>query len=76
MKELLDKQSVLKAIDEEPEYPGEAPPKLMESIRQVLALDTPEQGVLMIARLAVAQTKRCIAERINTLEAVQKEGAE
>ena len=66
--ELLDKQEVLKAIDDELEYPGEAPPNLMEFIRQVLEMEYPERGVLLIARLAVKQTKSCIAERINKLE--------
>ena len=66
--ELLDKQEVLKAIDDEPEYPGEAPPNLMEFIRQVLEMEYPERGVLLIARLAVKQTKSCISGRIKLLK--------
>lgn len=69
---LLNKQEVLKAIDDEPEYPGDAPPRLMQCIRDVLALDEPERekAVLLIARLAVKQTKQCITKRINTLTEV------
>lgn len=65
---MLDKRQVLEVIESEPEYPGDAPPMLMECIRQVLALPNPEKGVLEIARLAVRQTKRCIAENVNKLK--------
>jgi hypothetical protein len=66
MKEMLEKQAVLKAVADEPEYPG-TPPKLMEIIRKVIELKPPRQGLLLIARLAVKQTKQCIAERVNKL---------
>lgn len=64
---LLSKKDVLWAIEVEPEYPGDSPPALMECIRKVLELSNPELGVLQIARLAVRQTKQCIADRIETL---------
>ena len=73
--ELLDKQAVLKAIDDEPEYPGK-PPLLMETIRNILELDPEnhEAGILIIVRMAVNQTKGCIAKRVKGLNITKMTG--
>jgi len=65
----LSRQDVLKAIDDEPEYPGEVPAKLKKVIKRLIEVSGPEDAALTIARLSVAQTKRCITDRIYTLKA-------
>lgn len=73
---MIEKDTVLKVIDSEEEYPGEAPPELMKCIREVLALPDPERGVLEIARMSVRQTKECLRKKVQILHGIIPEKSE
>lgn len=62
----LERKDVLKAIADEPEYPGECPPLLMGYIRQAIQ-DKDEDAILHMMRQTVRLTKDCITERVNGL---------
>jgi hypothetical protein len=62
----LERNVVLKAIDDEPEYPGDCPPLLVGYIRQAIQ-DKDEDAILHMMRQTVRLTKECITERVNGL---------
>ena len=64
--DLLERAVVLKAIADEPEYPGECPPLLVGYIRQAIQ-DKDEAAILHMMRQTVRLTKECITERVNGL---------
>ena len=66
---LLELDTVLKAIDDEPEFPGEAPRHLKAIIKKAIA-DKDEDLVLHIARQSVRLTKECIANRVKKLPVI------
>lgn len=59
----LERAAVLKAIADEPEYPGDCPPMLMGYIRQAIQ-DKDEDAILYMMRQTVRLTKECITERV------------
>ena len=64
--DLLERNVVLKAIADEPEYPGDCPPMLVGYIRQAIQ-DKDEDAILHMMRQTVRLTKECITERVNGL---------
>lgn len=62
----LERSVVLKAIADEPEYPGDCPPMLVGYIRQAIQ-DKDEDAILHMMRQTVRLTKECITERVNGL---------
>lgn len=62
----LERNVVLKAIADEPEYPGDCPPMLAGFIRQAIQ-DKDEDAILHMMRQTVRLTKECITERVNGL---------
>lgn len=63
---MLSIESVIKAIADEPEYPGEAPVKLKQLINQAFQSNDQEH-VLHMLRQTVRLTKECITERVQKL---------
>lgn len=64
--DVIRKTDVLKAIQEEPEYPGDAPPELMQYIRKCIE-NKDEFHMLHMLRMSVRQIKKCIIDRIEAL---------
>ena len=62
----LGRSEVLKAISDEPEFPGDCPPMLVGYIRQAIQ-DKDEAAILHMMRQTVRLTKECITERVNGL---------
>lgn len=59
-------EDVMKAIADEPEYPGEAPPILCSILNQ--AIEEKDLDLLLHSmRETVRLTKECIASRINSV---------
>ena len=65
LSDLLERRVVLRAVNDEPEYPGE--PEVLMRIIKVAVGRNDEDMVLEICREVVRQTKRCIARRVQAL---------
>ncbi len=57
---------VLALVDDEPEYPGAAPPRLMALINEAIR-DQDAEYMLHVLRATVRQTKACIRKRLEEL---------
>lgn len=57
---------VLKLIDDEPEYPNAAPPRLMALINEAIR-DQDADQMLHMLRASVRLTKLCIRERLEAM---------
>ena len=62
----VERKAVIKAIADEPEYPGDAPPELMRHINAVIE-NKDADHLLHMLRQSVRLTKECITERVNQL---------
>lgn len=65
----IDKFAVLKAVDDEPEYPDDAPPQLCAVLNQAIK-DKDLPLLLHAMRQTVRLTKECISARIKAIESV------
>lgn len=66
MRTPIDRADVLKAIEDEPELPGDMPDEMWDALRQMAYRDDRE-GMMEALRIAVRQTKEGIRERLEVL---------
>jgi hypothetical protein len=66
MASTLSVEEILKVVELEPEYPGEIPDEVYETIKELIRVDSKE-GLTNIMRMSVKLTKKNIAEAIHNL---------
>lgn len=60
-----------RAIDDEPEYPGEVPAELQQLLGMVIESGS-QQALVELLRISVRLTKRCIRDRLEAALAEEK----
>lgn len=65
-KYVVDRNAILKAVDDEPELPGEMPPAMWSALLEAL-MEGDKETVEQMVRIAVRQTKEGIRGRIQQL---------